>query len=125
MKKIFTLLLFIFLVWIIWMSTFAEEQQNKWELTRHVILAKSNLEKKQKNWKAYVRTLDEFFETYKNDFARLEAVNKRIAIALPKLWDSTKDQEIKMILEYIQVKAELVLTIMKEAQLAQELMLEE
>ena len=125
MKKIITLFLFVFFVWIIWMSTFAEEHMSKWELTRQVILAKSNLEKKQKNWKAYVRTLDEFFETYKNDLARLEAVNERIAIAMPKLWDSTKEQEIKIILEYIHAKAELVLAIMKEAQLAQELMLEE
>lgn len=109
MKKIVTwIALILFLsAWFSVTSVFSEDR-TKAAIVKDIILKKRELEKSSSKWELYVQALDAYFEKYSEDTKKIQDLVEKVALAKTKLSTSAKEQEILLLIEYIEYKGEVI-----------------
>ncbi len=77
-------------------------------ILKDIIIKKRELEKNSSKWELYVKALDKYFEKYKGDTEKINTITNQVSSVKIKLWNSLKDQEVKLLIDYIVLKAELI-----------------
>jgi len=90
-------------VW--WQEIFASERKQA-EIMKDIILKRYELEKNVSKWKSYVKALDTYFEKYKTNNSAILMLLERIFLIKVNLWSSQKEQDLRLIIEYIELKWE-------------------
>jgi hypothetical protein len=108
MKKflVFLSLIAFMFIWLWIQYSFAEER-SKAAIVKDIILKKRELEKNSSKWELYVQALDAYFEKYADDTDKIDSLISKLSLTKSKLWNSEKEQEIRLLIEYIEYKAQL------------------
>ena len=88
-------------------TVYAERSQNA--IVKDIILKKRELENSSSKWELYVKALDAYFEKYQDDTEKISNIVSKVSQAKSKLWNSKKEKEIRLLIEYIEYKSELLL----------------
>ena len=109
MKKLLVILSLCILSFSsIWIQNSFAEQRTKSAIVKDIILKKRELEKNSPKWELYVQALDAYFEKYQDNSEKINSLLNKVSVAKVKLWNSAKENEIRLLIEYIEYKAELV-----------------
>jgi len=111
-KYIISCIIVLVCFWNTWVS-FAETEEYQKELIKSTILKKRELEKNIWKGSEYVNVLDVFFEKHKDNEEKISAILERIKSSKNTLWNTKKEEDIKLLLEYIELKWKLTLLIIK------------
>lgn len=82
--------------------------RSKGAIMKDIILKKRELENHSSKWKLYIQALDIYFEKYKDDVEKISTLVERVSTAKTKLWYRTREQEVRLLIEYIEYKGELI-----------------
>lgn len=90
-----------------WNNTFASDRSQA-AILKDIILKKREIENNNSKWNIYIQALDWFFKKNKNSNEKINDIINKVSVAKLRLWNNQKDQEIKLLIEYIEYKAELL-----------------
>lgn len=112
MKKFLVLLsLSIYIFSIFWGDFIFANERTKAVITKDIILKQRELKKSSSKWELYVQALDAYFEKYKDNQDAVRALVKKVSAVKETLWNTSRENEIKLLIEYIEYKNELIWTL--------------
>ena len=110
MQKI--LLILLLLCGIVMTNNFiyASWVDDRKTLIKKVILKKIEIEKEIDKWKIYIKAINNYFTKYNDNEKALRAISNKVIEIKPRIWTSKKDQQLKLLIEYIEYKSNLSLS---------------